>query len=928
MKREDFGEWGAGLDERTFWQALALLGLFGGQGSAPPRNVREAEENFPTLPAPAESLGLSWYIYEDHLQSAREGKLVEARWLAEQWNAHRRGPEYPRLQNPLSVLYSDQGKIAAALREHARAVLHVPLPSLTPAEDWQWPLRIARSSSDRQEELWGRMLDWYVKSTVVRQLVRLTHADGGPVVELLVLSGMPAEALQEVESLPTPIRAHCLILLPEGDIVVDQEQVEAVFALQRLTLAKGVVISSLRDADPSRWLVNLFYELAHNLPIDQALAATGMPFPLAFFDPELFRIARVGIFAEKIASALEGAGETLLEIGPEAARGISLGAGRYPAAEVAHRLRSALREHDAFDEERRGSTWSLEILKAARKDNAIKEARLLSYAVREAPPARRLQLNVWDEFGRPGEHFYADSPYEIEAWIGQREGALVGAAPFPEELLPGEEDGHLLTVTFFAPAHMEQPLVQTLYLPRTGESTRCRFSFRTGPDVARVEARITIAYLNRVLQTYLLTGAPNDVIALTPEMATEAGWQGLGFQRPYGATIVLNRMQGRHHAMMQAGYRALAFSLEGLNDAMTQMESKLDSSKWDSPDFQGIKAKGLGKLILYLAKHGFHLLDAMKKYAPTGKAGQAFLDNLLNADPVQVLAANLGARLPVELFYANPYPKDDAKLCSTYDAEPGRTSCNGCPNVNSDHYCPLGFWSLRKMIEWHDFEAAKLRQKDFAPREFAVQAEDQELRRDRLGEVSRALVGLSSKAGAVEPKTVEKLIDRIREAGIEPVVVTDWEDWTAKIQEDGPRLLVLVPHTSKNEFDEECLEICGETITNGLIDEAYIAGGHRPGPIVLLIGCNTENLGIPFRNFAVKFMTGGSAIVVSTISHVLGRHAAPLAAELVEAISRAQHDRHATFGSLMRDVRRKWLRSDLPPISLGLKCYGDARWRF
>ena len=29
-----------------------------------------------------------------------------------------------------------------------------------------------------------------------------------------------------------------------------------------------------------------------------------------------------------------------------------------------------------------------------------------------------------------------------------------------------------------------------------------------------------------------------------------------------------------------------------------------------------------------------------------------------------------------------------------------------------------------------------------------------------------------------------------------------------------------------------------------------------------------------------------------------------------------------------RDVRRKWLRSELPPISLGLKCYGDARWRF
>jgi hypothetical protein len=931
MKREDFGDWSEQLDDRTFWQAVALLGILGGHGLGAPRNARQAEAVLESLYLSllaSERPGPLWDVTDELQERARSGDLVEARWLADRWNALRKNLRHVRMHCPFGAIYDDQHQIGMALREHAGATLHVSLPTLTPAEDWQWPLRIALSRSDGQEKLWDRLQDWCIQSTVVRQLVRFSRADREPVAEFLVLSGMPVEALQEVESFPTPIRAHCLILLPAGEIVLDQDQMHALFRLQQLTLAKGVLIASLRDAEPSRWMVDLFYQLAHNLPIDQAVAGIAMPLPLMFLDPALFRIARVGIFAEKIATALENAGETLLDIGPEAARGISLGAGRYPAMEVADRLRSALRDPDAFDEERRGSTWSIEILKAARKDYALQEAHLVSRTVHEAPPERRLQMDVLDEDGRATEHFHAAGLFHLVAWIGQREGALSGAARFPEELLPGEESGHLLTITFFAPEHTEQPIVQTVYLPRAGESTSCRLSFRTNAEVPRVEARITIAYLNRVLQTYLLTGGPDDAIALTPEMATEADWQGLGFQRPYGATIVLNRMQGRRTAMVQAGYKALAFSLEGLNDAMTEMESELDASKWDSPDFQGLKAKGSGELVLYLAKHGFYLLDAMKQYAPAGKAGQAFLANLLNADPVQVLAANLGARLPVELFYANPYPKDDAKLCPTYDAEPGRTGCGGCPNVNSDHYCPLGFWSLRKVIEWYDFEAAKLRQKDFAPRDFAVQAADKELQRDRLGEVKQVLVGVSSKAGQVEPKSVENLIRRIEKAGLDPVVATDWEDWTAKVQANRYRLLVLVPHTLKNNFNEECLEICGKSLASGLIDETYVAAGRRPGPIVLLIGCNTENLGIPFRNFAVRFMTRGSAIVVSTITQVLGRHASPLAAELVEAIAEAQADEHATFGSLMRDVRRKWLRSELPPISLGLKCYGDARWRF
>lgn len=869
MKRKDFGEWGAQLDERGFWQAVAMLGVIGGGSGAVPDILQPSEEE----PGPL------WYIGDDLLESARRGEVVEAGRLAEQWQAYR-GRGFLRMQSP--ALYDNQQEIAAAFREHARAALYFPLRPATSARDWQWPLRVAVARPDWQailrEETYRR--------EALRELVGFSPADGERLVEFLVLPGAPTQALEELETLPAPIRAQCLILLPGDRIVVDAEQVQAVFRLRQLTLAGGVILSSIQDADPARWMAGLFEGLAKNVAIDQVLAESLAPPPLTFFDPELFQLAKLETFSRKVLSLYQGEAPTR-------------SAGR-PEYELTG-----------------------DLLKTVR---VLKRARPVFYSAGEPPPERRLQIDVREEGDALTTHFLAGHRYHVDAWIGQRKGELSGAG-FPEQLLP-DADGHLLTMTLFAPAHMEQPVVETVYLPREGDSLPCRFSFETSAELPRFEARITIAHLNRVLQTYLLTGAPDEAIALTPEMAAAADWQGLRLQEPYGATIVLNRMQGRHHAVMQAGYKVLAFSLEGLNDAMTQMESKLDSSQWDSPDFKGLKAKGSGRLILYLAKHGHHLLETMKQYAPAGRAGQAFLKNLLNADPVQVLAANLGARLPVELFYANPHPEDDAKLCPVYDGEPDRRSCEGCPHADRNHYCPLGFWSLRKVIEWHDFEAAKLRQQEFAPREFAVQTADEVLRRDRLRKVRRALVGVSSKAGMVEPESVERLIERMRAAGIDPVLAADWEDWTAKVQEEEYRLLVLLPHTSKNDFDEECLEISGRTIASGRIDKTHVASGSPPGPIVLLIGCNTENLGIPFRNFAVKFMTGGSAIVVSTVSHVLGRHAAPLAAELVEAIVEAQVDRQATFGSLMRDVRRKWLRSDLPPISLSLKCYGDARWRF
>src|SRR5215218_7736907 len=134
MKRKDFGDWGGQADDQTFWRAVAMLGVIGGLGVRAPRNVGEAEEivdgsAFPVFRAEpsAESPGPFWYIDEAYMESARRGELVDAGWLATQWQAHREGSWYVRLQG--SKLFPNRQEIAAALKEQAGAALYSPLPT-------------------------------------------------------------------------------------------------------------------------------------------------------------------------------------------------------------------------------------------------------------------------------------------------------------------------------------------------------------------------------------------------------------------------------------------------------------------------------------------------------------------------------------------------------------------------------------------------------------------------------------------------------------------------------------------------------------------------------------------------------------------------------------------------------------------------------
>ncbi|MGC8164954.1 hypothetical protein ACP3WT_25055, partial [Salmonella enterica] len=62
-----------------------------------------------------------------------------------------------------------------------------------------------------------------------------------------------------------------------------------------------------------------------------------------------------------------------------------------------------------------------------------------------------------------------------------------------------------------------------------------------------------------------------------------------------------------------------------------------------------------------------------------------------------------------------------------------------------------------------------------------------------------------------------------------------------------------------------------------------------------------------------------------TLAQILGRHAAPLARELVTQLI-AVNEPEADFGTLMSRVRRRMLARGYP-LALCLVALGDAEWR-
>jgi hypothetical protein len=303
--------------------------------------------------------------------------------------------------------------------------------------------------------------------------------------------------------------------------------------------------------------------------------------------------------------------------------------------------------------------------------------------------------------------------------------------------------------------------------------------------------------------------------------------------------------------------------------------------------------------------------------------GAAFVDP---GDRIELLDRGTDAYVPLEFVYDRGYPVDEAPLCREGIAalDSDATHCPRCGRAPPSEeqlaeaavVCPFGFWSMRKVIE------------RIADGRHGQASLPRALRR-RLPPVDSALLAAYDKVGAEEVAAtrdeLERTFGRLAVAG-------DWRQWRDAVGEQ-PRLLVLLAHHGTTG-PEDYLQIGAETLSadlgrlgRGQIGRPYVNPlGQEPGPIVLLLGCQTaEDASAGYAPLARRVYEQRAAIVLGTLADVLGRDAAPLARELVRELASVD-DAAADFGTIMRRVRRRLLaRGNL--VALCLVALGDGEWR-
>jgi hypothetical protein len=105
--------------------------------------------------------------------------------------------------------------------------------------------------------------------------------------------------------------------------------------------------------------------------------------------------------------------------------------------------------------------------------------------------------------------------------------------------------------------------------------------------------------------------------------------------------------------------------------------------------------------------------------------------------------------------------------------------------------------------------------------------------------------------------------------------------------------------------------------------EVCPSGAHRP--LVILLGCETAAKDTSIFELPPKFTDGGAAVVLGTITKVLGRHAAPVAGRIVAELARRAATGDVYITDAVRDVRRALL-AEGQPFGLALVAYADGEW--
>jgi hypothetical protein len=119
-------------------------------------------------------------------------------------------------------------------------------------------------------------------------------------------------------------------------------------------------------------------------------------------------------------------------------------------------------------------------------------------------------------------------------------------------------------------------------------------------------------------------------------------------------------------------------------------------------------------------------------------------------------------------------------------------------------------------------------------------------------------------------------------------------------------------------------EDSGQRATVAQVNQNFVKTTAEDAPIVFLLGCDTAVADDEIYSFVGRFRDQGAALVVGTITPVLGERSAEVVKAILAQLAKRRRE-PARFGELMRDARREMLaRGKL--TALCATSFGDATW--
>ena len=815
----------------------------------------------------------------------------ESRMRPHRWAPH-------RTSIALREATADIGDLVRSLREMPEVGSVWLVDDLLPDKPrWRLPFRFGYLPDSMGSRIAARLSDGSQRSWVPT-LVDFVEigSEGGSELDLILLSDV--EDIAQLDRRPGVQSTAVAVALPDvGDLALSDLR-----GFTRLTKSSVVLVPELRETEElARWFERFIEEISHRNPVDVAMAKScPLGFTVAASD------------AYHSMSVVDSAQESLRAIRFE-----------FPDA-VGDDGRVLWDRFDAdmyldhyapdgmFDSETHGATEIAELRRQL--EGSIDELEPEGLRYLQMVVSAKGEIDVRDGF-RAGE------THTVHIWVGN---GLVDSLP------PANPSAHVQPVEAAALADRSDAEIliwqdrgdvqsKVIQIGDSGLSETASFDVDIAETQSEVRINIVLLVDGRGAMSGLLTGPVRSAMAAAVNFT-----QAIRFSSEPSTPIPNDR--------------------HGIAPALTIMEDPTGvharANEWPTPraerHFGHISTEKMQRTFDETIRRLENLqssaamnvgpdaeleVDRIAEIAETGS--DAFLNLVgdwrirdparlrayIDAPSIHVVQVGVyDAHVLCELFYDRHRPTH-ADWCAGLDVALKTGECPVCPSYADDPppgpipVCPAGFWGIRKGIERVVLDQGNSDERISV----VVPAPFVGTKIRHLDQVLVAFANRIDPDDGVDPPPSRKMLDRIAERiGRAPALASDWWGWKHEVR-DLPQVLVLLTHTTHAGELQLGADDDGDLLPAGSILAHHLGTPReatRPGPILLLLGCDTARTDA-INTFVQRFWSNGAAVIVGTVGTTLGRFAAPIAGELVAAF--LDENEPETVGELVTAVRRRSL---------------------